>query len=89
MTLANDSYLIDPQNADIHLMGVHKLTTADLETLGRWKSKSKDPNHCPEYMVRTSRMKKKKKANGAGGKKETEATFDAEDIVSVENQGPP
>lgn len=52
----------DIQNTDIHLMGVHKLTTAELEGLGRWKSKSKDPSHCPEYMVRTSRNKKKKKS---------------------------
>ena len=39
-------------------MGVHKLTTSELEALGRWKSKVNDPDHCPEYMVRTAKSKR-------------------------------
>ncbi len=58
-------------------MGVHKLTTSDLESLGRWKSKSKDPNHCPEYMVRTARNKKRKKSD-----KKTVDVLDVQELVS-------
>jgi hypothetical protein len=74
--MLNDLHL---QNADIHLMGVHKLTTTDLEGLGRWKSKSKDPNHCPEYMVRTARNKKKKKKKAELNTEEE--TVDVQDLV--------
>ena len=52
------------QNADIHLMGVHHLTTEDLEKLGRWNPRGDDPTKCPEYLVRSIRntIKKKEKA---------------------------
>ena len=43
--------LITTQNADIHLLGVHHMTKADLERLGRWNPK-KDLEDCPEYMAR-------------------------------------
>ena len=43
--------LITTQNADIHLLGVHHMTKADLERLGRWNPK-KDLEDCPEYMTR-------------------------------------
>jgi len=59
-------------------MGVHKLTTSDLESLGRWKSKSKDPNHCPEYMVRTARNKKRKKKS----EKKTADVLDVQELVT-------
>ncbi len=61
-------------------MGVHKLTTADLEGLGRWKSKSKDPAHCPDYMVRTSRNKNKRKR--PENLSEKEDTFSPYDVVT-------
>jgi hypothetical protein len=59
-------------------MGVHKLTTSDLENLGRWKSKSKDPNHCPEYMVRKARNDRKKRP-----KLMAEAPLEAHEMVRI------
>lgn len=41
------------QNADIHLIGLHKLTPADLAKLGRWNPR-KDTDECPDYMTRAS-----------------------------------
>ena len=77
-------------------MGVHKLTTNDLEALGRWKSKVNDPSSCPEYMVRTAKSKrttktktttKSSKASKASAKKreeiqEVEEPTHSEEMVS-------
>ena len=60
------------QNADIHLMGVHHLTTEDLEKLGRWNPRGDDPTKCPEYLVRSIRNTIKKK--GKDGKKNSQST---------------
>ena len=48
------------QNANVHLMGVHELTKADLEKLGRWQSRMKEETEdCPEYLVRSLKKKLK------------------------------
>ena len=41
------------QNADIHLIGMHKLTPSDLAKLGRWNPR-RDTEECPDYMTRAS-----------------------------------
>ena len=41
------------QNADIHLIGLHKLDPAQLAKLGRWNPRSQT-DQCPEYMTRAS-----------------------------------
>ena len=50
------------QNADIHLLGVHKLTKEDLISLNRWnpKKESDESERPPEYMTRKSNWKRKK-----------------------------
>ena len=55
-------------------MGVHKLTTNDLEALGRWKSKVNDPSSCPEYMVRTAKSKRTTKTTKATTTKSSKAS---------------
>lgn len=45
------------QNADIHLIGLHKLTPSDLAQLGRWNPRSQT-DECPEYMTRASHKSK-------------------------------
>jgi uncharacterized C2H2 Zn-finger protein len=41
------------QNADIHLIGLHKLSTTELAELGRWNPRG-NADECPEYMTRAS-----------------------------------
>lgn len=45
------------QNADIHLIGLHKLTPSDLAKLGRWNPRT-PTEECPEYMTRASHKSK-------------------------------
>ena len=45
------------QNADIHLIGLHKLTPGDLAKLGRWNPRSQT-DQCPDYMTRASHRSK-------------------------------
>lgn len=55
------------QNADIHLLGVHALTVADLSKLGRWNPKNEGET-APDYMTRKTNVTFKnfrKKAKGS------------------------